>query len=310
VFMEKPVTVDGPTSRRMFKLADEANKKNMKVGVGLMVRHCRARQELYKRIRDGQIGDIMLLRAYRMHGRSGVAFSKKRPAELTEVEYQIQRFHSFLWASGGLFSDFYIHQIDECCWMKDAWPIQAHALGGRHFRGDNLDQNFDLYSVEYTFHDGTRFFMNGRTMTGCHDEFSSTAHGTKGTALISKSGHTPGHCAIFLGQNQSSEAVEWRSRQPEADPYGLEWEDLLDAIRNDKPYSEVKRGVTASLVTSMGRMAAHTGQVVTYEDILNCDHEFAPHVDKLTAKSEPPVKPDKDGKYPVPNPGVTTKREY
>ena len=102
----------------------------------------------------------------------------------------------------------------------------------------------------------------------------------------------------------------WRARQPEANPYDLEWEDLLDAIRNDKPYNEVRRGVTASLVTSMGRMAAHTGQVVTYEDMLNNDHEFAPHLDKLTYKSDPPVKPDANGKYPVPMPGINTKKEY
>src|SRR6266511_3408360 len=35
VFMEKPVTVDGPTSKRMFELAGKAKAKNLKVGVGL-----------------------------------------------------------------------------------------------------------------------------------------------------------------------------------------------------------------------------------------------------------------------------------
>ncbi|MDP7302497.1 MAG: Gfo/Idh/MocA family oxidoreductase, partial [Pirellulaceae bacterium] len=33
VFMEKPVTIDGPTSKRMFALAEQAKKKNLKVGV-------------------------------------------------------------------------------------------------------------------------------------------------------------------------------------------------------------------------------------------------------------------------------------
>ena len=33
----------------------------------------------------------------------------------------------FLWASGGCYSDFHIHNIDECCWMKDAWPVEAQA---------------------------------------------------------------------------------------------------------------------------------------------------------------------------------------
>src|SRR6476469_4178706 len=52
VFMEKPVTVDGPTSKRMIGLADEAAKKNLKIGVGLMSRHSRPMQELHQRIQD------------------------------------------------------------------------------------------------------------------------------------------------------------------------------------------------------------------------------------------------------------------
>src|SRR6266511_4207163 len=100
VFMEKPVTVDGPTSRRMFKLAEEASAKNLKVGVGLMSRHSRALQELHQRVQDGEIGDVILLRGYRMHGPVGSAFSEKWPGEPSELLWQIQRFHSFLLASG------------------------------------------------------------------------------------------------------------------------------------------------------------------------------------------------------------------
>src|SRR5438128_536968 len=65
VFMEKPVTVDGPSTRKMLALADESEKRNLKVGVGLMCRHCPARHELFDRIKSGQLGDLVLLRAYR-----------------------------------------------------------------------------------------------------------------------------------------------------------------------------------------------------------------------------------------------------
>ena len=133
VFMEKPLTADGPTSRRMLKLAEEATAKNLKVGVGLMSRHSRALQELHQRIQDGEIGDLILMRGYRMHGPVGSAFSEKWPGKPSELLWQIQRFHSFLWASGGCFSDFYIHHIDHLCWMKNAWPVKAQALGGRHY---------------------------------------------------------------------------------------------------------------------------------------------------------------------------------
>ena len=86
--------------------------------------------------------------------------------------------------------------------------------------------------------------------------------------------------------------------------------DLIDAIREDQPYNEVKRGAEASLVSSMGRMAAHTGHVVTYDQILNLEHEFAPGVDRLTEDSPAPLQRDANGKYPVPQPGITTDREY
>lgn len=62
IFMEKPVTVDGPTTKRMIELAKQADQKNLKCGVGLMVRHCRGRQELKERIDNGEIGEIILMR--------------------------------------------------------------------------------------------------------------------------------------------------------------------------------------------------------------------------------------------------------
>jgi predicted dehydrogenase len=319
-FMEKPVTVDGPTTHKMLKLAEAASKKNLKVGVGLMVRHCRGRQELLDRIRGGQIGDIVAMRAYRMGQGGGTAPPK--PEGISETAYQIQRFHAFLWASGGVFSDYYIHQIDECSWMKGAWPVEAHAVGGRHYRGDSLDQNFDTYSVQYVYPDGTRLYFDGRNMKGARDEFASYAHGTRGSAVISTLYHTPGMTRIYKGhqiprvssKNDLPLAPDpnllWAFPQPEPNPYQLEWDDLMDAIRQDKPYNEVQRGAEASLVASMGRMAAHTGQIITYEQMLNCPHEFAPEVDKLTMDGPPPLTLGPDGKYPVPQPGVKTDREY
>jgi predicted dehydrogenase len=312
VFMEKPVTVDGPTSRKMLELNKLAQAKNLKVAVGLMCRHCEARGELYQRIRDGQIGEILLLRAYRMAGPTGSAAVPPQPKndDMSELMYQISHFHGFLWASGGAFSDFLIHNIDECCWMKDAWPVEAKASGGRHYRGDMVDQNFDNYSVEYTFADGTKLLLGGRTQPGCFQEFASFAHGTKSCATISSKSHSPARCKIYTGQEFTKSQVAWEFGPDEQNPYQLEWNDFINAIREDKPYNEVERGVMASAVTSMGRMAAHTGQLITLDDLMSCEHEFAPNADQLTLESEAPIKADADGKYSVPMPGLVTNREY
>ena len=147
-------------------------------------------------------------------------------------------------------------------------------------------------------------------MTGALADHSSHAHGTKGWAIISERGHAPSRAAIYRGHNRTPEQLAWAFPQPELRPHQVEWDDLIAAIRQDLPFNEVRRGVEASLVTSMGRMAAHTGRVITYDEILNGDHEFAPQVDQLTWDSPAPLQPDAEGKYPVPRPGIETKREY
>ena len=310
VFMEKPLTVDGPTTNRLLELNKAALAKNLKVGVGLMCRHCKARQELFDRIKQGEIGDVSMLRAYRMAGPTGsAACGPPSPGE-NELLYQISNFHAFLWLSGGAVSDFLIHNIDEACWMKDAWPVECIASGGRHYRGSMVDQNFDNYSMEYTFEDGTKLFVEGRTMPGCKTEFATFAHGSKGLAVVSTASHTPAKSRIYAGHNEDKSKLVWAFPQPEPNPYQLEWDDLIAAIRKDLPYNEVERGAMASVVTSMGRMAAHTGQRITLKQMMNNQHEFAPNIDKLTLDSASPLTISADGKYPVPMPGLVKDREY
>ena len=110
----------------------------------------------------------------------------------------------------------------------------------------------------------------------------------------------------------SRDKIVWTAgREPaEHNPYQVEWDDLLAAIKQDRSYNEVERGAQAALVTAMGRFACHTGQVVTYDQMLNNSHEFAPQVDQLTLDSESPLKANGEGKYPVPQPGLVADREY
>ena len=310
VFMEKPLTVDGPTSRRMLELNKSAMEKNLKVGVGLMCRHCDARRELFDRIQNGEIGDLNMLRAYRMTGPTASAAVPPMPQGQKPLHYQISQFHGFLWLSGGAVNDFLVHNIDECCWMKNDWPVEAIACGGRHYRGDMIDQNFDSYSIEYTFADGTKMYVDGRTVPGCHTEFATYAHGSKGLAVVSSAGHIPAKSRIYKGYNEDADNLVWAFPQPEKNPYQLEWNHLIAAIRSDTPYNEVERGTMASITGSLGRMAAHTGQRITMDQIMNGDHEFAPDVDKLTLDSDSPLMPNEDGTYPIPYPGIIKDREY
>jgi len=61
-----------------------------------------------------------LIRAYRMDAGGGLP---PRKGEESELLWQIRRAPWFLWGSSGRFIGLMVHQIDECCWLKDAWPI-------------------------------------------------------------------------------------------------------------------------------------------------------------------------------------------
>lgn len=322
VFMEKPLTADGPSSRKMLKLAEEASAKNLKCAVGLMSRHSRPMQELQKRIMDGELGDIICMRGYRMAagplaGCFTERFDPNNHGKMTELLWQISLFHSFIWASGGLFNDFYIHHIDHLCWMKNDWPVKAQALGGRHYRYDRdgkllVDQNFDSYSVEYTFKDGTKMYMDGRNMVNASEFYFSQAHGSKGLAVVANRNDCDPPSSIHKGQLATRESAIWTSKTPpgEGNPYENEWNDFVDAIRDDKPYNEVPRGVAASVTSNLGRLAAHTGREWTYEEALNSDVVYAPGCENWTMESAAPIVGDKDGKYPVPEPGIVIKSDY
>lgn len=131
--------------------------------------------------------------------------------------------------------------------------------------------------MEYTF-DDDELFMQFALHSGCHQEFASHAHRTKGLGVISSASHWPSRARIYNGHNEDPASWPWSFLSLKNNPYVDEWKHLIAAIRTRK-YNEVERGCMASIVTSMGRMAAHTGQEITLEQIMmNCEHEFAPDI--------------------------------
>jgi len=303
VFMEKPFAADPPAVRRMIKAGEAADKKGLKIGAGVMCRHSQARQELIKRIRDGELGQILLSRAYRMHGGRGLG---RRPARATnELMWQIGRRTAFLWASGSLFDELTIHQIDEVCWIKDAWPVAAHGVGGRTAKNQSAGQNLDSYGIEYTFADGTKSAVVARYIRGCYNNFATYVHGTKCAAQFSGNVHAP-TVITYKDQRMERDKIVWKAGREPCGPHQAEWNVLLDAIRNDKPHNEAKRAAYSELTQIMGRAAVHMGKIITWDQAMASNFQFCPNIDALNENSPAPVKADAQGRYPVPIPGAWT----
>ena len=302
VFVEKSFAPDPVSTHELLRLGEAAKKKNLKIACGLMCRHSSSRQALIQKIRDGAIGQVQLLRAYRMH-----PGARMGPFEAGQNEFlwQIRRPYFFLWASSGWFIDHIIHLIDECCWIKDAWPVKAEGLGGREPQSTDCSQNLHSYSVEYTFADGTKALVNNHLFNNCHNEFATFVHGTKSAAQFSGDIHAP-TVQIFKDQRIEKNNVTWRPEKEKMSPYQVEWDVFLEAIRQDRPHNELERSAYANLASIMGRAAVHSGKIVTWDQIMASNFKFFSNLKDMTSESPAPVQADAQGRYPVPIPGIWT----
>ncbi|MBI5687114.1 MAG: Gfo/Idh/MocA family oxidoreductase [Verrucomicrobia bacterium] len=304
VFMEKSFATDPPGVRRIIAAGEVAEKKGLKIAAGLMARHAPNRQELIRRIRDGQLGDIQIIRAFRMQPCGTLP---PRKPEDNELRWQISRFTHFLWVSGGLWAEMNIHQVDEICWIKDAWPVSAHGVGGRIAGSRDCGQNLDSLSVEWTFADGTKAYHVTRWLPKCHAEFNTYMHGTKCAGVFPwLSGHRDDLTRIYRDQRCAPDNIAWQAEEGLFTYYQAEWNVLLDAIHNNKPHNEAKRAAFSNLADIMGRAAVHMGRVITWDEAMKSDFRFCPNIESLTDASEPPLKAGADGRYPVPIPGQWT----
>lgn len=304
VFMEKSFAVDAPGIRRVLKAGKEAEAKNLKIAGGLMSRHNQPLAEAIEQIHNGAIGDVITCWAYREHNPVGAnRFNPyiAKQASMNEMAYQIRNYSCFTWLNGSFILDWLIHNLDVCCWSKNAWPTSAQGQGGRQVRTDP-DQLFDHYAVEYTFPDGTRMFAQGRHMNNCWNFFGDVIHGSKGSAVIGEGIANP---KIYKGYSQKSGNLAWQYKGPKCNPYQFEHDLLFEAIRQDKPYNETERSAMAAMTGILGRMAAESGKLITWDEAFASNRQLAPNLEQMTVESTPPVVPDTQGRYPVAMPGIT-----
>ena len=296
IFMEKPVATDAPGIRRVLAAAEEAKKKNLKVGVGLQRRHQLPYLETIKRLHDGAIGEITSMRAY-WNGttpwvRTRADLERKAGRKLSEMEYQMRNWYYFVWTCGDHIVEQHIHNLDVINWIKKGPPVRANGMGGCEVRkGPDYGEIFDHHCVEFEYADGSRCFTQCRHINGCWSSVSEYAVGTKGNCDVS------GHIIRATGEDA------WRIRERGKDPYQQEHDDLFDAIRNDKPYNEAEYGATSSMTSIFGRMATYSGKVIEWQDAINSTISVMPK--EFDWEAEPPSHPGPDGIYPHPVPGKT-----
>ncbi|WP_417848141.1 Gfo/Idh/MocA family oxidoreductase [Thalassoglobus sp.] len=298
VFMEKPVATDAAGVRKVLEAAKVAKEKKLKVGVGLQRHHQACYQEFIQRVHDGQIGDVRALRVYWNGG--GVWDPRKTRDEVkTEMEYQMRNWYYYNWLCGDHINEQHIHNLDVGNWIMQQYPVSAVGMGGREVRTDKkYGEIFDHHAVQFTYEDGTVMFSECRHIRNCWNSVTEHAHGTNGLMDLSSN---PRNCKLTWAQSGNVE----RFKGDTSNPYQVEHDRLFAAIRKDEEYSEAEYGAMSTMTAILGRMSTYSGKEITMEKALTEGPQIVPNPEDLSWDLMPPAKPDEDGVYPVPVPGVT-----
>ena len=301
VFMEKPFAPDPVGLHRLLHAGEEAEKKGVKIAAGLQCRHSPARAALIDKIHGGEMGEISYICANRLGGRSWLGnVGKKANNFMDQLKFgRVQLF----WVGSGHMVDYLIHQIDECCWLMDDWPVSCHGMGGREVGSDDHGQNLDTYSMEFTYASGKKAFCGFRRAQDGYNEFATFVHGTKKAGQFSGNIHAA-TVHMFKDQRISKKNIAWSPTPDTESPWDYEWIHFIDSIRNDKPHNEAKRAVYSDYATLMGRAAVHGNRIVQWDDVTNSQFQFCDYLEDLSYDSPPPVKADENGYFPAPVAGV------
>lgn len=291
VFMEKPVATDPVGVKKVLDAAAIAKQKKLNVVVGLQRHYQNSYRELYKRVKDGMIGDITSGQVW--WNNDGVWVKMREPGQ-TEMEYQMRNWYYFNWLCGDHITEQHIHNIDVFNWFKGSYPVKAQGMGGRQVRtGKEYGEIFDHHYVEFHYADGTVLNSQCRHIKGTFAIVDEMIVGSKG---VVKCG-----AGEILSNGKSLYKFDMKK---ENNPYQSEHDELFAAIaKGEYKFDDTENGAKATLTSIMGRMATYSGQVMEWDKVLNSGISIMPS--KFAWDAEPPVKPDANGFYPIATPGVT-----
>jgi myo-inositol 2-dehydrogenase / D-chiro-inositol 1-dehydrogenase len=286
VFCEKPMATDVPGVRSVVESVKVAQEKKLALVAGFCWRYELARREFYKRIHEGAIGDIRAIYAtYYAGSVKPMPAATDRPAGCSDLEWQLRNWYNFVWLSGDGYVEQACHSVDKVAWaLKDQSPLKAVAVGGRQ-TPNNQGNIFDHMFVVYEFPDEVRAFLGQRQIGNTYTDNSDYLMGSAGFGKIAGWG-----APTIQGKEV------WRYKGAKSDMYQQEHDELFASIRSGKPINDGERMAHSTLMGIMGRIAAYTGQEVTWEQVMNSQEKLVP--DELDWKMKLEV-------APMAMPGVT-----
>ncbi len=272
VFCEKPVATDAPGIRHVLETVKMAKAKNLNLVSGFCWRYANHIVDTFDQMQNkGAIGDLVAYYAtYYTNPVKPMPPANTRPAGMSDIEWQVKNWYNFSWLCGDSLVEQAVHSVDKVAWaMRDQPPVSCVGVGGRQIpaEGGNI---FDHFEVNYVYPNGVRAFVANRQSEGCYNENSDYILGTDGVCTI---GRGPNPRITERGANPKT---KWTFEGQKYDMYQKEHDELFAALRKGTPINNGERMTTSTMLAIMGRMAAYTGQQITWEQALNSKEKLGP----------------------------------
>lgn len=297
VFAEKPMAVDAAGVRHVYETLKMHEGKPLSLVAGFCWRYSPSRIEAYKQVmEEGLIGDVTSIYAtyYSGHSKPHIDPSE-RPAGMSDVEWQIKNWYNYTWLGGGGLVEQAVHSVDKIGWvMGDASPLLCRATGG--LAAPQLGGNiYDHYHLAFEYPGNVWCHLASRKAPGCFNENADYVRGTKGALVIGR-GKDP-----YIEDNDGK--VIWSFRLPrgqrEANMYQVEHDDFFASIRSGQHLNDGPRMIHSTMMAIMGRMSAHTGQEITWDQAMAAQEDLFPG-DESNVQWDQSYEP-----APVAVPGIT-----
>lgn len=267
VFCEKPVAVDAPGIRKVLAAAKAAAEKNLSLVSGFCFRYDLPSRGVFSRVLNGDVGSIKTVSTFR-NGAGN--WSNPRQPGWTDLTYKLRNWHYQNWLSGDFIVEQAVHSLDMMSWvMGDQMPLKATGTGGRQVRVDEIYGNiYDHFAVEFEYANGAKGFHFCRQQEGTSNRNTVDVLGTEGSAFVNV-----GMRYEISGKNN------WKYDGPKKNMYQIQHNELFAGIRNGKPINDGEWMAKSTLLSIWGRMAAYSGQTISYDEALNSNVVLGPKIE-------------------------------
>ena len=270
VFAEKPVCVDPAGARSVMATAQKAKGMELCIVAGTHRRHSADYAANWQQVAQGAIGDIVGGNVYYVGGK---LWHRDPNATWSEMEYMIRNWVNWTWLSGDHIVEQHIHDLDLMTWFAGTHPVKALGMGSRLHRltGDQ----YDNFSIDFTFENQIHFHSMCRQIDGCSNTYGGRIQGSKSSSncnntILDLAGNEIWKFKYPL--DKEGKPLQWMNGQAQ------EHIDLVNAIRTGKPINEIENTAISTMTAIMGRVSAYTGKEVTWEEMMNSDLKLGPTV--------------------------------